>query len=54
MPGDGVIDVKHLRRCVEQQGYRGAVEIEILSRHWWARDPDEVLAICKDRYMRFC
>jgi sugar phosphate isomerase/epimerase len=54
MPGDGVIDVKHLRHCVEQQGYRGAVEFEILSHQWWARDPDEVLAICKDRYLRFC
>jgi sugar phosphate isomerase/epimerase len=54
MPGDGVIDVPGLRRQVEAAGYKGLIEFEILSRDWWARDPDEVLAICKASHALHC
>ena len=50
MMGDGVIDLPALRRMVEAAGYDGYVEVEIFSqRNWWARDPDEVIAVIKDR-----
>jgi sugar phosphate isomerase/epimerase len=50
MPGDGLIDLPRLRRMVEAVGYDGFVEIEIFSqRNWWQRDPDEVIAVIKDR-----
>jgi sugar phosphate isomerase/epimerase len=51
MMGDGIIDLPRIRAMVEKAGYRGYNEVEIFSaRNWWQRDPDEVLAIIKDRY----
>jgi len=47
MPGDGVIDIAGLRAMVEQAGYTGFTEIELLSRRWWAEDPDHVLQTMK-------
>ncbi len=50
MMGDGVIDLPDLRRCVEQAGYDGFVEVEIFSRrNWWRRPADEVMTTVKDR-----
>ncbi len=54
MPGDGVIDIPALRGMVEAAGYRGFVEIELLSRRWWAEDPDDVLRIMKQRHATVC
>ena len=53
MPGDGVIDIRAIRRAVESAGYQGACEVEIFSaRNWWQRDPDEVVRIIKDRFRK--
>lgn len=50
MMGDGVINLPLIRSWVEAAGYAGFQEVEIFSeRDWWRRDPDEVLAACKDR-----
>jgi sugar phosphate isomerase/epimerase len=55
MMGDGVIDLQRIRARMEQAGYAGFHEVEIFSElDWWGRDPDEVLAICKDRHQRCC
>ncbi len=52
MMGDGVIDIRRIRRLVEAAGYNGYREVEIFSeRNWWRRDPDEVVAIAKARYL---
>jgi sugar phosphate isomerase/epimerase len=50
MMGDGVIDIRRIRGLVEAAGYAGLVEVEIFSRDWWRRDPDEVLRIIAARY----
>jgi sugar phosphate isomerase/epimerase len=51
MPGDGVIDLAAIRRMVEAAGYTGHVEVEIMSaRHWWKRDPDDVVRTIVARY----
>ncbi len=50
MMGDGVIDIRSLRRAVEQEGFDGYSEIEIFSNSWWARPMDEVLKICIERH----
>lgn len=51
MMGDGVIDLPLIRSWMEASGYRGMHEVEIFSaRNWWRRDPDEVLAICRERH----
>ena len=52
MMGDGVIDIRRIRRLVEATGYNGYREVEIFSeRNWWRRDPDEVVEITKTRYL---
>jgi len=50
MMGDGVIDIRSLRRAVEQEGFGGYSEIEIFSNRWWARPMDEVLKTCIERH----
>jgi sugar phosphate isomerase/epimerase len=55
MMGDGVIDIPLIRSWVEAAGYRGFHEVEIFSaNNWWLRDPDEVLATCRERHQRYC
>ena len=50
MMGDGLIDLPVIRSWVEGAGYAGFQEVEIFSEiDWWKRDPDEVLALCKER-----
>jgi sugar phosphate isomerase/epimerase len=50
MMGDGVIDLKALRRMVERAGYEGLVECEIFSAdNWWKRPMAETLAVVKER-----
>jgi sugar phosphate isomerase/epimerase len=50
MMGDGVIAIPKIRAAVEAAGYAGMIEVEIFSRAWWRRDPDEVLRIIAERY----
>lgn len=51
MMGDGVIDIRAIRRDVDKAGYKGPCEVEIFSeRDWWQRDPDEVVDVIKDRF----
>ena len=52
MMGDGVIDIRRIRRLVESTGYDGYREVEIFSeRNWWRWNPDEVVEITKARYL---
>ena len=50
MMGDGVIDIRSLRRAVEAEGFAGYSEIEIFSDAWWTRPMDEVLRSCIERH----
>jgi sugar phosphate isomerase/epimerase len=55
MMGDGVADIKSLRRSVEDAGYDGPCEVEIFSAdNWWKRPPDEVLDIAVERFRTVC
>jgi hypothetical protein len=47
-----VIDITGISDMVSAAGYEGFVEVELLSRRWWAEAPDEVLRIMKERYAR--
>jgi sugar phosphate isomerase/epimerase len=51
MMGDGVIDFGPLCRAVAAAGYAGDVEVEIFNADVWAADPDDVLALAKERYL---
>ncbi|MBY6116957.1 sugar phosphate isomerase/epimerase [Mameliella alba] len=55
MMGDGVADLKAIRRAVEGAGYTGLCEVEIFSADdWWRRDPGEVLDVLVDRFRTVC
>lgn len=55
MMGDGAIDLVALSAMMDAAGYRGFVEVEIMSaRNWWARDGDEVLRIMSERFASTC
>lgn len=51
MMGDGVVDLRAIRRMVEATGYSGHCEVEIFSAEtWWKRPPAEVLQTCIERH----
>ncbi|MYA87778.1 MAG: sugar phosphate isomerase/epimerase [Boseongicola sp. SB0662_bin_57] len=55
MMGDGVADLKSIRRAVEGAGYDGACEVEVFSAgNWWQRDPAEVLDTIVERFRTQC
>ena len=55
MMGDGVADLRAIRRAVEGAGYLGACEVEIFSaERWWTRDPGEVLDTMVERFRTVC
>jgi sugar phosphate isomerase/epimerase len=55
MMGDGVIDLKAIRRMIEAAGFFGAQEVEIFSaENWWKRPADEVIATCVERFRSCC
>jgi sugar phosphate isomerase/epimerase len=53
LPGEGVIDIPAIRAMAEASGWTGGVEVEILSNHWWAQDPEAVLREVTARHA-FC
>lgn len=55
MMGDGVIDLKSIRKVVEAAGFNGPQEVEIFSaENWWKKDGNEVLATCIERFRTVC
>lgn len=51
MMGDGVIDLRRLRGCVEAAGYAGPIEVEIFNAALRAQPGDEVLAAMRERFL---
>ncbi|WP_370287835.1 sugar phosphate isomerase/epimerase family protein [Siccirubricoccus soli] len=54
MPGDGVIDIPAIRAMAQAAGHDGSCEVELLSRRWWAEDPEQVLKLAKERHATAC
>jgi sugar phosphate isomerase/epimerase len=48
--GDGVIDIAHLRSCVEAAGYTGPIEVEIFNQQVWDTPGEQVLEEIKRRF----
>lgn len=51
MMGDGVIELRKLRRAVDRAGYTGAIEVEIFNQTIWDEPGDLVLERVKRRYI---
>ncbi|WP_282060722.1 sugar phosphate isomerase/epimerase family protein [Roseobacter litoralis] len=55
MMGDGVADLKAIRKAVEDAGYSGLCEVEVFSsENWWKRPPGEVLDVFVERFRSHC
>ncbi|MGH7903847.1 MAG: sugar phosphate isomerase/epimerase family protein, partial [Candidatus Dormibacteraceae bacterium] len=48
--GDGVIEIRKLRRMVDNAGYEGPIEVEILNRTVWDMPGDDLLEFIKTRF----
>lgn len=53
MMGDGVIEIRRIREAVEQAGYFGPIEVEIMNQAIWDMPGDETLKLMKDRYLQY-
>lgn len=51
MMGDGVIELRHMRRAVDAAGYSGPIEVEIFNQNIWDRPGHEVLRLMRERYL---
>jgi sugar phosphate isomerase/epimerase len=49
--GDGVIELRRLRRAVDAAGYQGPIEVEIFNRELWSLLPEQALALIAERYL---
>lgn len=52
MMGDGVIDLRRIRKAVEDAGYAGPIEVEIFNQAIWDMPGDDALALTKERYLK--
>ena len=52
MMGDGIIEIRRIRKAVEEAGYRGPIEVEIMNQELWDKPGDDVLALMKDRFVK--
>ncbi|RVW02695.1 sugar phosphate isomerase/epimerase [Rhodococcus xishaensis] len=43
MPGEGSIDLQGFVTACNDAGYRGLVEVEVLSSKWWSETPDNAI-----------
>ncbi|MEU0470678.1 sugar phosphate isomerase/epimerase family protein [Amycolatopsis sp. NPDC006131] len=48
MPGEGSIDLPGFVQLTRKAGYRGLVEVEVLSDRWWATDPADTAQAAAD------
>jgi sugar phosphate isomerase/epimerase len=51
MMGDGVIELRRIRTAVEDAGYHGPIEVEIMNESLWNQDADPVLDLTISRYL---
>ncbi len=51
MMGEGVIEINRMRKAVEEAGYHGPIEVEIINQALWDRSGDEVLQDVKHSFV---
>ncbi|CAM3508261.1 sugar phosphate isomerase/epimerase family protein [Nocardioides zeicaulis] len=49
LPGDGIVDLSQLLRTLEETGYDGDVEVEVMNPIVWSTPVDEVVADVRTR-----
>ena len=51
MMGDGVIDLRRIRTAVDEAGYDGPIEVEIMNESIWAWPIDDIFKTVVERYL---
>jgi sugar phosphate isomerase/epimerase len=51
MMGDGIIDVRRIRRLVDAAGYEGPIEVEVINRDLRRMRGAELLALTRERFL---
>jgi sugar phosphate isomerase/epimerase len=51
MMGDGVIELRRLRRAIEATGYAGPIEVEIFNDEIWKNADNELLELIQQRFV---
>ena len=51
MMGDGVIELRRIRRAVTTASYTGFIEVEIMNHAIWDMPGDDVIRLMKERYL---
>lgn len=51
MMGDGIIEIRRIRKAVDAAGYTGPIEVEIFNQQLWDQPGDEVLEVVKKRFL---
>ena len=51
MMGDGVIELQRIRTAVQDAGYAGPIEVEIMNEAVWNAPLDTLLPLVKERYL---
>lgn len=49
--GDGIIELRRLRRAVDATGYGSPIEVEIFNQALWALPAEEALNLVAARYL---
>lgn len=52
MMGEGVIEINRMRKAVEEAGYHGPIEVEIINQSLWDRDGNDVLQEVKQSFAK--
>lgn len=52
MMGAGVIDLRRIRAAVEDAGYDGPIEVEVINRDAWERPGDDVVGEACEAFLR--
>ncbi len=51
MMGDGVIELRRIRTAVDETGYDGPIEVEIMNESVWAQPIDDIFKTVIERYL---
>ena len=52
MMGDGVIEIRRIRKAVEEAGYHGPIEVEIMNQELWDMPGEDVLKLMKNSFVK--
>lgn len=53
MMGDGVIEIRTIRKAIDAAGYSGPIEVEIFNQKIWDMPGDEILTRVVERFKQF-